>query len=194
MSSPEPLRFASWPVPELRLVPATVVAEPDEPTAEALAYARGLEDGRREAADEAERRLGGARTAMAGAAAALEHERATFARRGEESLYAIATALAQRLLQRELALDPTVVRDLVRRALEAVPLEGTLEVRVHPADLAALGHDLELYAPGGRRLELRWVPDPGIGRGGFMIETPLRVVDGRVEKVLEAALERLLHG
>ena len=194
MSSPEPIRFASWPVPELRLVPTSVVAEPEGPSAEELAYARGLEVGRREAVEEAERRLGSVRHALAGVAAAREHERATFARRGEESLYAIATALAQRLLQRELALDGTVVRDLVRRALEAVPLEGTLEVRIHPVDLAALGDDLELYAPGGRRLELRWVPDPAIGRGGFMIESPLRVVDGRVEKVLEAALERLLRG
>jgi flagellar assembly protein FliH len=180
-------------VPELRLVPAAVV-EREGPSAEELAYARGVEDGRRDAGEEAERRLAGARGALAGAAGALEHERASFARRGEESLYAIATALAQQLLQRELALDPTLVRDLVRRALEAVPLEGTLEVRVNPVDISALGHDLELYAPGGRRLDLRWVPDPAIGRGGFVIETPLRVVDGRVEKVLEAALERLLRG
>ena len=193
MSSPEPVGFASWPVPELRLVPPARGPEPAGPTAEEVAYARGLDDGRREGREEAERRLGSALQALATAMAAFEAERVAFARRAEETVYALAAGLAAQLVQRELGTDPTIVRDLVRRALEAVSLEGTIEVRVHPADLAALGHDLDLYAPGGRRLEVRWAGDPTIRRGGFVIESPLRVLDGRVDKVLEAMLERLLH-
>jgi hypothetical protein len=38
------------------------------------------------------------------------------------------------------------------------------------------------------------VAEPKLQRGGFVIESPLRVVDGRVDQVLEAMLERLRHG
>lgn len=196
MSSPDPVRFASWPVPEFRLVQRMPLMppEPEGPSPEELEYLRGLEDGRREAADAAEVRLGGAREAFAAAAASLEKERAAFALRAEECVYALATALAQQIVQREIATEPAIVHDLVRRAIDTLPIEGTLEVRLNPEDLSALGQDLDLYAAGGRRLDIRWLAEPTVQRGGFVIETPLRVVDGRVEAVLEAMFERLRHG
>jgi flagellar assembly protein FliH len=183
-------------MPDLRLVPAG----PDEPPAVTgptpleEAFARGLDEGHRAAAAEADRKLLGACQALAGAAESLQAVRAAFTSEAEESLYALATALAHQIVQRELATDPTIVRDLVRRAIEVLPLEGPLEIRLHPADLAALGPDLDLYAPGGRKLDLRWVAEPSIERGGYVIETSQRVVDGRIDPVLQAMYERLRDG
>jgi flagellar assembly protein FliH len=158
------------------------------------AYARGLEEGRRAAGADAERRIVGACQALAGAAESLQAVRAALAVEAEESLYALATALAHQIVQRELTTDPTIVRDLVRKAVEVLPLDGELEIRLHPTDLAALGAETDLYAPGGRKLDLRWVPDPSIERGGYVIETSQRVVDGRIDPVLRAMYESLRDG
>ena len=194
MSSPEPVRFGEWSVPDLRLVPAERGTEASAPTPVEEAYARGVDDGRRSGGADAERRTLGACQALAGAAESLQAVRAAFASEAEESLFALATALAHQIVQRELTTDPTIVRDLVRRAVEVLPLEGALEIRLNPADLAALGAETDLYAPGGRKLDLRWVPDPTIERGGYLIETSQRVVDGRIDPVLRAMYDRLRDG
>jgi len=193
MSSPEPSRFAEWPVPDLRLVSA-MRTDASGPSPVEEAHARGVEEGRQTAGADAERRILGACQALAGAAESLQAVRAAFASEAEESLFALATALAHQIVQRELTTDPTIVRDLVRRAVEVLPLEGALEIRLNPADLSALGAETDLYAPGGRKLDLRWVPDPTIERGGYLIETSQRVVDGRIDPVLQAMYERLRDG
>ncbi|HYC32238.1 MAG TPA: FliH/SctL family protein [Gemmatimonadales bacterium] len=196
MSSLEEAGVHDWPLPELwGGAPAEAdTLSPAGPSAEALAYARGLEEGRREAAAEADRVTQAARQALIGAAESLQAVRAAYASEVEDALYALATALAHQLVQRELSLDAAVVRDLVRRAVEILPLEGALEIKLHPADLAALGGDVELYAPGGRKLDVRWVADGAIDRGGYVIETPQRVVDGRIDPVLQAMYQRLRDG
>ncbi len=194
MSSPESARVAAWPVPDLRLASPQADDAPASPSAADEAYARGLEEGRLRAGADADRRIVGACQALAGAAESLQAVRAALAVEAEESLYALATALAHQIVQRELTTDPTIVRDLVRRAVEVLPLDGALEIRLHPADLAALGAETDLYAPGGRKLDLRWVPDPAIERGGYVIETSQRVVDGRIDPVLRAMYESLRDG
>lgn len=183
-------------MPDLWRAPAGLdgPAAPAGPTPVEEAHARGIEEGRGTAAAEADRRILGACQALAGAAESLQAVRAAFASEAEESLYALATALAHQIVQRELATDPTIVRDLVRRAIDVLPLEGPLEIRLNPADLTALGPELDLYAPGGRKLDLRWVAEASIERGGYLIETSQRVVDGRIDPVLRAMYEKLRDG
>lgn len=195
-----PARFALWPLPELPgAAPRAAAPEgPPPPTQEELAladaYAAGRADGEAEATARAAREVGAALEALAGAAQALEAVRAAFVSEVEEQVAALAVAVGAQLLQREVAADPTVVRDLVRQAVALLPVEGMLEIRLHPDDLAALAGQLELQAAGGRALEAHWVPDATLERGSYRIETAQRVVDGRVEPVLQALYERLRHG
>jgi flagellar assembly protein FliH len=203
-AAPEPAqaRFALWPMPDLARAPEPVAdadeelppSEPEGPTLEEMAYLRGAQEGEQRAREGFERRSGGALQALAGAAHALEAVRASYREEMEEAVYALAVAVAQQVVQREIATDPAIVRDLVRRALELLPLDGATEVRLHPADLAALHGELDLYGPGGRRLELQWVADPAVERGGYMIETPQRVLDGALEPALVTLYERLRRG
>jgi flagellar biosynthesis/type III secretory pathway protein FliH len=66
-----------------------------------------------------------------------------------------------------------------------------LDVRLHPADLEALGSSLDHLTPQGRGLTLQWVPDPALERGSFVVESALRVVDGRTDVALRTLYERL---
>ncbi len=54
----------------------------------------------------------------------------------EESLVRLATAIARRIVARELAIDPSLVRGWIREGIAALGAEDRVEVRVAP-DLAA---------------------------------------------------------
>ena len=73
-------------------------------------------------------------------------------------------------------------------------MEQTLEVRLNPADLAALDGHLDLHAVGGRKLEAIWIPDATIERGGYLIETPQRVVDANLDEQFGTYYRRLRDG
>ena len=191
MSSSE-RRVAAWALPELHAVTAMVAEpEPAGPSEAELAWLAGRDAGRDEAVAAVEERLAGALEALAGAVASLHAERAAYVESLEANLYALAVAVAGQVVQREVATDPGIVRELVRKAIDVLPLDSRIEVRLNRDDLAALEGHLDLFAPGGRRLEVQWTPDPAIERGGFAIETPQRVVDGRVDQALLALYERL---
>ncbi len=197
-SSPEPMRVVAWPMPELRLdtegMTPPAPETPSGPSVEDEAYARGMEEGWRQATEDADRLTRSARRTLAAAAESLQAARTAFASEAEASVYALAVAVAQQIVQRELTTDPAIVRDFIRRALELVPLDGAIEIRLNPADLAALGSDLAFYAPGGRTLDVRWVAEPSLAQGDYVIESAQRVVDGRIDPVLRATYGKLRDG
>jgi len=107
------------------------------------------------------------------------------------NLPALALAVARHLVQREVMVDPSVMHDLVERALALTPLSGPVTVRLHPADLDALGDVTAFASSSGATLELKWVGDATILRGGCTVETAASVVDGRVDQALLDLYERL---
>jgi len=120
---------------------------------------------------EAERLIGGARPAV----------------------LAIAAKMAERIVGRAVALDPTVMAEIAAQALDACRGRGgAIRLRVHPEDLAALEGSraaLEARLPEGGRLEL--AADDMVPRAGCVVETEVGRVDARIETQL-AALERAL--
>jgi len=114
----------------------------------------------------------------------------------EENLVALATAMARQLLQRELQADPQAMQDLVRAAAALFPPDQSIKVRMHPDDLARLGDGGEEPANRGavEGRDTRWIPDETVVRGGYLLEGPARIVDGRVDEALERLFRELTHG
>ena len=110
-----------------------------------------------------------------------------------QNVYALALAVAKHLIQREVKAEPTIVRDLVEQALDLVPTDVALEVRLNPDDLAAIDDQLSRVGAGGRPLHAQWIADASLDRGSFLLETPLRVVDGRTDIALRSLYDRLSH-
>ena len=107
------------------------------------------------------------------------------------NLYSLSLAVARKLVQRELTANPEIVTDLIDRALQLVPLDRTLDIRLNPGDLArsATGSNTRCrpIAPS----TVRWVPDASLDRGAFVVETPQRIVDGRSDVALRRLYDRL---
>ena len=193
-SPPAISRFSLWPLPELHQAPpvtiASAVAAP-APDLEALAHQRGFEAGRAAALEEANRTIKRAAGLLVSTAEALDAARLGVVRELEDSVYMLSLAVARHLIQREVSADPTIIRELVHRGLEAFPVGSRVEIHLHPDDLAALRSQVELPGSDGRAAEILWAGDPAIERGGCTLETPHRVVDGRIDLALSDLYHRM---
>lgn len=186
--------FSLWPLPELAEAQGAVAGAPAEaitPGPEEEAYNRGHAVGRAEATAEANRTIKRAAGLLVSTAEALDAARLTLIRELEDSTYVLALAVARHLLQREVALDPAIVRELVQRGLEAFPVGSRVEIHLNPDDLSALRSQFGLPSNDGRAADLQWISDPAIERGGCTLETPHRVADGRVEMALKELYHRM---
>lgn len=153
---------------------------------EALAYERGYQDAERTLREASEARLSSGLRALDEAVASVQLHSERWISNVEENLSALATVIARHVVQREVAADPTIVRDLVQRALAQFPMDQTVSVRLHPEDAATCSVDSGADGA-GRVRDVRWIADPHIARGGCLVEGRERIIDGRVDTSLERA-------
>lgn len=162
------------------------------PALEQAAFARGRDAGMREAGELAREPIARVVSALSDALASVRAHEQRWLGNIEENLAAIAVTVARHLIHRELTATPAVVTDLVLRALHQFPLERQLVVRLHPDDHAlvreALARDASALDPA---LEIRWVADASVVRGGCLVEGRERVLDGRMDTALERAYRAL---
>jgi flagellar biosynthesis/type III secretory pathway protein FliH len=188
-------RFALWPLPELpgrgEQGLGASQGEPVGPTPVEEAWSRGHAAGRAEATEEANRTLKRAAGLLVSTAEALDAARLGVVRELEDAVYLLGLAIAKHLIQREVAADPAIVRELVHRGLDAFPVGSRVEIHLHPDDLTALRSQFELPGRDGHANDLQWLPDPAVERGGCTLETPHRVVDGRVDLALGDLYNRM---
>jgi len=179
-----------WSPHDLGAGVATAAPADPGPTDLERAWREGYAEGARRGQQEAESLLGPAGEALRGVVERIQGAEAAFARDRVRHVEALALAVARQLVQRELSADPARVRERVEKALELVPRDATIQIRMHPLDLDAV-QSIAATEDGGVPLE--WIPDPGLDRGDFVLETPQRIVDGRADVALRALFERLDH-
>ena len=153
---------------------------------EADAYERGYADAQRNALAAAEGQVASAMSALSEAIASVQVHSARWTSNTEENLAALAVAVARHIVQREVIADPTIVRDLVQRALAQIPMDHAVTVRLHPDD-AVTCNSLATPDAAGRLQDIRVIPDAHITRGGCLVEGRERIIDGRVDTSLERA-------
>ena len=176
---------------------AAAAAESARVAALDAAYLRGVNEGR-EQGEQAERaRLRGA---MMAAESALDDVRSGESRwlsNIEENIAAIAVAVAQQVVAREVTSGTDVVLGIVTRAVQEFGLDQALTIRVNPNDLMSLQSVERDASPEmlslTRGREARWISDARIEPGGCVVEGRERIVDGRVDTGLERLYRRLTY-
>lgn len=182
--------MASWSVPDLRTIAAPGSAATG-PTAEEAAYQRGWDEGRQALLADDEATLATRLTTLAAVERSLADAATLLQARFAESVNVLALGIARHVVGSQFESDPTLMRDLLARALEMAPLAGPITVHLHPDDLESI-RDMETVRRGGTEpVELRWVADASVLRGGCVVEGPASVVDGRIDRVLLDIYERL---
>lgn len=113
----------------------------------------------------------------------------------EGELVDLAFAIARSVLGRIVEGEREAVVETARRALELARDRAEVRVRAHPEDLEALRRREPLLARGlARARGLSWVGDPGVARGGVVVETEVGAVEASLEIQLDALRRALTEG
>jgi flagellar assembly protein FliH len=148
---------------------------------EAAAYARG----RREAEAEAHQRFSAAmqNTAerLSQSVKQLADLRPRLCKEAEADLLRLALAIAQRVLHRELNIDPTALQALVKLSLDRLGRQEQVRVRVNPSladSVRAILGKLASHPPDV-------APDSALEAGGLIFETARGQLDASISSQLD---------
>lgn len=112
---------------------------------------------------------------------------------GQEALLTkLALAIGLQVVHREIQLDPTVVLDIVRKAISRVKNATKLTVCVSPFDFRFIeDHSEEIQTVTDSGTEILIEPDDSVARGGCLIKSDNGVVDAAIDSMVMKMLEKL---
>lgn len=106
----------------------------------------------------------------------------------ERSALKVSTAIAARIVRRELKNDPQITLDSITEALRLAAGSAEITLRIHPTDYENLGAQVERLAATLCQLSpSQIVADETISAGGCRVETRF----GEVDQQIEAQLKRI---
>ena len=131
--------------------------------------------------------------ALKAAAESLQAERDRWLVRWEQIAVRLGVAIAEKLLQRQLAARPEFATEMITAALRLAAGQPQLTVYLHPDDLSAWGDRApQIVQSLTACADTTLVPDPHSMRGGCRIETRHGEIDARVETMLHRIAEELV--
>ena len=126
--------------------------------------------------------------ALREAAQAIQAAKAQWLAHWEQAAVAVSTAIAERIIRRELDRAPEITLALVKEALELAAGSPEVKLRMHPDDLEALGDRVgQLAAELARTGTAEIIADARIERGGCRVDTRF----GSVDQQFSAQLARI---
>jgi flagellar assembly protein FliH len=122
----------------------------------------------------------------------LTDAKAELLRRWEESAVAVATAIAQRVIRREIEQKPEITLDLIGEALRLAAGAADITVHVNQADYEHLGAQINRLAYTLSRLTPTKIhADPEITSGGCIVKTKFGEIDQQIESQLARIRDEL---
>ncbi len=156
------------------------------------AYERGFADGMDAGLRRATEQIRPLSQALEHVGRALAASQEDFVLDLSRNLSALAIAVAEKVIQREITADPGIVAELVERAIALLPQDTVFTIRLNPHDLERLGHSA-VRQENARGVSMAWIADPNLEPGSFLLQTPARLVDGRTDVSLRMLYDRLAY-
>lgn len=153
---------------------------------EKQAYERGFREGEAAGARKSLEQLQAAIQGFAQSAAQLAAYKPQLRAEVERQLVNLSLAVARKVLQRELSLDPNIVLAVVKGCLQELENVEIYRLRVNPQDAPPLAAFFQQQKKGN----LEILPDAQITRGGALFET----AQGQLDARLETQLAEIAHG
>jgi flagellar assembly protein FliH len=131
---------------------------------------------------------------LAEAVAALDGIRERLIRESEEDLLRLSVMVAKRVIQQELSLDRRILAQFVAEATQAIMDQEEIVICFNPEDCRVVSANKHLYLAGvGDKKQLTIKPDASIPVGGCVVDTPIGLVDARVDSQLAEIFKRLMQ-
>ncbi len=110
----------------------------------------------------------------------------------EQSAVKVSSAIAERIIRRELAHEPNITLDLVAESLRLAMGAAEITLHVNPTDYENLGSQIKRLAVSLAQLTPNEiVADPSISPGGCRVETRFGEIDQQIESQLRRIEEEL---
>lgn len=146
------------------------------------AYAEGLAKGEAEGKAAGLAQYEQQRAELAALFTALNGERETVLQQHEEDMLALVITMVDRLVYHEVSVNPLVIQACLKKAMEFVVENSTVQIHLHGDDFARLKkaslEDSKLIE-GKNRIQL--VEDPNIAVGGCFLKTDFGEIDATLE-------------
>jgi flagellar assembly protein FliH len=114
--------------------------------------------------------------------------KAAWLHRWEQSALAVAAAMAERIIRRELQREPEISLEWIREALQMAAGADDVTLCLHPADHTLLGSRARLLVQSLSGLApTQVVADPAVSPGGCVVKTR----HGRIDQQIESQLARI---
>lgn len=111
----------------------------------------------------------------------------------EQSAIKVSSAIAERIIRRELAHEPQITLDLIAEALRFATGASEITLHLNPTDYANLGTQINRLAQTlGQLAPNQIVGDPSISPGGCRVETQFGEIDQQIESQLKRIEEELV--
>jgi flagellar assembly protein FliH len=145
-------------------------------------YRQGLTEGIQEGERRAVRLLEPLQARLAATVVDLAGTQRGLRREAEADVVRMALAIARRILNRELSVDPEAILGLVRSALDRLEAREIHRVRVAPTDKVAIEAELARRSL-PRSIEV--YADPSLERGAAVFETSRGTLDASINTQLD---------
>jgi len=158
----------------------------DAALVEKQAFERGFREGEAAGARKGLEQLQAAVQGFAQSAAQLASYKPQLRAEVERQLVNLSMAVAQKILRRELSIDPNMVLAVVQGCLRELENVEIYRLRVHPQDAPAVA----VFFQQRQRGDIEVLPDAQVTRGGALLET----AQGQLDARLETQLVEITHG
>jgi flagellar assembly protein FliH len=155
------------------------------------AFAKGFAQGEQAGADAASQRGEAMLYRLTQTLEELTQVRSQMILQTERQMVQLALAIARRVVQREVTLDPDLLIAMARVALERLGETAQVKVRLHPDDYEAAGAARVAQLAGSNVMILA---DAHLSRGGCRIEPDMGIMEAGVDAQLQEIARALLGG
>jgi flagellar assembly protein FliH len=152
-----------------------------------------FQQGRKSGVAEAEKSLSTVTKSLASACDEISNLKAKMLERSQADMLRLVLAIAERVVQANIKIDPEVVTRTVKQAIHLAVSAEEFHIKVNPEDLQVVNEHKPLFIASLSGLSnIEFVPDATIVRGGCILESPVGRVDATVEAQMEA-ISTCLH-
>ncbi|MHB8907979.1 MAG: FliH/SctL family protein [Syntrophales bacterium] len=156
------------------------------------AYERGMAEGLKKGAAEQKQALAQHESALTGLIQGFTKARKEFLSRMESDVLSLAFAIAEKIINHEIATDKGVICKVLEGALTKMVDQEGMKIRVNPEDYGYLKEITEGPSPGLEAMKnVLLEEDAAIGRGGAIIVSVFGEVDARLDQQMSILKDAL---
>jgi len=157
-------------------------------------YRLGFEDGKKIGTQEGKEEIQPTLVLFKSMVADISQQKERIVKDAEETVLRLALMISQAIVHREVRIDESIIRNVVKESLKLVDDRKRITIKVHPDDWKSVTQnekDVAAAIHGVKELELK--EDDRIRPGGCVIESDSGIVDARLETRFDEVKRRLME-